>query len=156
MFQFGNHSLLLSGTERQTPNEKATNLSAWLRTVLHLYGDRVLPFDGPTAEIAGVLADLARGRSHSPSLADIAIAATARRHGLTILSRNTRHFELLEQGLHQRPWSNLLQIAVDDSIAFRDPVEDRYEAAVAGTEGNETLICLVSLADDIDVFAKLT
>jgi predicted nucleic acid-binding protein len=57
---------------------KAADLSAWLRTVLHLYGDRVLPFDGPTAEIAGVLVDLARGRGHSPSFADIAIAATAR------------------------------------------------------------------------------
>ena len=60
--------------------------------MLHLYGDRVLPFDASTAEIAGVLADLARGRGHSPSFADIAIAATARRHGLTILSRNIRHF----------------------------------------------------------------
>lgn len=45
-----------------------------------------------TAEIAGVLADLARGRGHSPSFADIAIAGTARRHDLTILSRNVRHF----------------------------------------------------------------
>jgi predicted nucleic acid-binding protein len=38
------------------------------------------------------LADLARGRGHSPGFADIAIAATARRHDLTILSRNERHF----------------------------------------------------------------
>jgi len=60
--------------------------------VLHLYGDRVLPFDIPTAEIAGTLADLARGRGHSSGFADIAIAATAGRHGLTILSRNERHF----------------------------------------------------------------
>jgi hypothetical protein len=60
--------------------------------VLHLYGERVLPFDSPTAEIAGALADLARSRGHSPDFADIAIAATARRHDLTILSRNERHF----------------------------------------------------------------
>jgi predicted nucleic acid-binding protein len=77
---------------REGAKRKATNLSAWLRTVLHLYGDRVLSFDVSTAEIAGVLADLARGRGHSPSFADIAIAATARHHELTILSRNTRHF----------------------------------------------------------------
>jgi predicted nucleic acid-binding protein len=38
------------------------------------------------------LADLARGRGHSPGFADIAIAATAHRHDLTILSRNERHF----------------------------------------------------------------
>jgi len=60
--------------------------------VLHLYGDRVLPFDSPTAEIAGALSDLARGRGHSLGFADIVITATARRHDLTILSRNERHF----------------------------------------------------------------
>ena len=64
--------------------------------MLHLYGDRVLPFDSPTAEIAGALADLARGRGHSPGFADIAIAATARQHGLTILSRNERHFASMD------------------------------------------------------------
>ena len=82
----------IAKAKREGAKRKATNLSAWLRTVLHLYGDRGLPFDGPTAEIAGVLADLARGRGHSPSFADIAIAATASRHELTILSRNIRHF----------------------------------------------------------------
>jgi predicted nucleic acid-binding protein len=74
--------------------------------VLHLYGDRVLPFDGPTAEIAGVLADLARGRGHSPSIADIAIAATARRHELTILSRNNRHFAPVDVAVTD-PFQNL-------------------------------------------------
>ena len=82
----------IAKAKREGAKRKAADLSAWLRTVLHLYGDRVLPFDGPTAEIAGLLADLARGRGHSPSFADIAIAATARRHELTILSRNIRHF----------------------------------------------------------------
>lgn len=77
---------------REGAKRKSSVLSAWLRTVLHLYGDRVLSFDSPTAEIAGVLADLARGRGHSPGFADVAIAATARRHDLTILSRNQRHF----------------------------------------------------------------
>jgi hypothetical protein len=82
----------IAKAKREGTRRKATELSAWLRTVLHLYGDRVLPFDGPIAEIAGTLADLARGRGHSPGFADIAIAATARRHDLTILSRNERHF----------------------------------------------------------------
>jgi predicted nucleic acid-binding protein len=77
---------------REGAKRKAADLSAWLQTVLHLYGDRVLPFDGPTAEIAGALSDLARGRGHSPGLADVIIAATARRHNMTILSRNDRHF----------------------------------------------------------------
>jgi toxin FitB len=71
---------------------KASDLSGWLETLLHLYGDRVLAFDSPTAEIAGTLSDLARSRGHSPGFADMAIATSARRHQLTILSRNQRHF----------------------------------------------------------------
>jgi len=82
--------------KREGAPRKAAALSEWLRTVLHLYGDRVLPFDSPTAEIAGALSDLARGRGHSPGFADVAIAATARKHGLTILSRNERHFAPLD------------------------------------------------------------
>jgi toxin FitB len=82
----------IAKAKREGAKRKASNLSAWLRTVLHLYGDCVLPFDSPTAEIAGALADLVRGRGHSPGFADVAIGATARRHELTILSRNRRHF----------------------------------------------------------------
>ena len=86
----------IAKAKREGAKRKASNLSAWLRTVLHLYGDRVLPFDSPTAEIAGDLADLARGRGHSPGFADVAIGATARRHNLTILSRNERHFRPMD------------------------------------------------------------
>ncbi len=86
----------IAKAKREGATRKASDLLAWLRTVLHLYGDRVLAFDSPTAEIAGALSDLARGRGHSPGLADIAIAATARKHDLTILSRNERHFAPME------------------------------------------------------------
>jgi len=82
----------IAKARREGASRKAADLCAWLQTVLHLYGDRVLPFDGPTAEIAGALSDLARGRGHAPGFADVAIAATARRHELIILTRNTHHF----------------------------------------------------------------
>jgi toxin FitB len=82
----------IAKASREGAKRKASALSAWLRTVLHLYGDRVLAFDGATAEVAGALSDLARGRGHSPGLADVIIAATAQRHDLIILSRNERHF----------------------------------------------------------------
>jgi predicted nucleic acid-binding protein len=82
----------IAKAKREGATRKAADLSIWLRAVLHLYGDRVLPLDSPTAEIAGALSDLARSRGHAPGFADIAIAATARRHDLTILSRNERHF----------------------------------------------------------------
>ena len=86
----------IAKAKREGAKRKASNLSAWLRTVLHLYGDRVLPFDSPAAQIAGALADLARGRGHSPGFADVAIGATARCHDLTILSRNERHFRPMD------------------------------------------------------------
>ena len=82
----------IAKARREGASRKAANLSAWLKTVLHLYDDRVLPFDGATAEIAGALSDLARGRGHAPGFTDIAIAATARRHDLTILTRNVRDY----------------------------------------------------------------
>lgn len=86
----------IAKAKREGARRKASDLMAWLRTVLHLYGDRVLAFDAATAEIAGALSDLARSRGHSPGFADTAIAATARRHDLIILSRNERHFAPLE------------------------------------------------------------
>ena len=86
----------IAKAKREGARREASHLSAWLETLLHLYGDRVLAFDTPTAEIAGLLSDLARGRGHAPGFADIAIAATVRRHGLILLSRNTRHFSPMD------------------------------------------------------------
>jgi len=80
---------------REGATRKSADLTAWLDTVLHLYGDRILAFDAATARIAGALSDRARGLGHAPGLADVIIAATAQHRGLTILSRNLRHLEPL-------------------------------------------------------------
>lgn len=77
---------------REGATRKSAGLAAWWKTVLHLYGERILPLDTATACIAGELSDHARGHGQAPGLADIIIAATARRHGLAILTRNVRHF----------------------------------------------------------------
>jgi toxin FitB len=83
----------IAKSRREGATRKSTDLSAWLETVLHLYGDRVLAFDVATARIAGAISDRSRGLGQTPGFADIIIAATAQHHGLTILSRNLRHFE---------------------------------------------------------------
>jgi toxin FitB len=80
---------------REGARRRSADLAAWLETLLHLYGDRVLAFDAATARIAGAISDRARGLGQAPGFADIIIAATAQHHGLTILSRNLRHFETL-------------------------------------------------------------
>ncbi len=85
----------IAKARREGAARKADSLAAWLATVLHLYGERVLPFDVDAARIAGALSDRARGQGQAPGFADIIIAATASRHQLTILTRNMRHFEPL-------------------------------------------------------------
>jgi toxin FitB len=78
------------GIERQRAREPqfAATLAAWLDRVLALYGERVLPFT--------LGASLRRGRLSAVlgnDSADLMIAATALEHGLTVVTRNTRHFE---------------------------------------------------------------
>lgn len=82
----------IAKARREGARRKSADLADWLETVLHLYGDRILGFDTAVARVAGALLDNARGQGQSPGFADIVIAATARRHGLTILTRNLRHF----------------------------------------------------------------
>jgi predicted nucleic acid-binding protein len=75
---------------------KADRLAEWLDTLLHLYASRILPVDLPTARTLGTLSDQARAAGHAPGLADLAIAATARERKYTILTRNLRHFQMLD------------------------------------------------------------
>lgn len=47
------------------------------------------------AEETGRMLDLARGIGQNPGFEDVAIAATAKVRGLTVLTRNARHFSPL-------------------------------------------------------------
>ena len=85
---------------------RADRLDDWLDTVLHLYGDRVVPFDIPAARLAGLLMDRARATGHAPGFADLAIAATAGVRDLTVLTRNLRHFAPLDIPAHD-PFESL-------------------------------------------------
>ena len=82
----------IAKARRENARRKASGLTTWLDAVLHLYADRILAFDVAAARIAGALSDLARSQGLAPGFADIVIAATARAHGLTVLTRNLRHF----------------------------------------------------------------
>lgn len=96
----------IAKAKREGATRKATNLAAWLETTLHLYAPRILPFDLPTARLAGKLSDRARAQGHAPGFADIIIAATAQHHGMTILTRNLRHFAPLGIPAHD-PFARL-------------------------------------------------
>ena len=54
---------------------KAAGLDDLLELVLHLYGERVLPFDIPAARLAGEWMDAARAAGRMPGFADIAVVA---------------------------------------------------------------------------------
>jgi len=69
---------------------KADRLRRWLDAVEHFYGGRILAFGVMEAREAGAILD--RARAHNPGFEDIAIAATAVVHGLTVLTANERHF----------------------------------------------------------------
>lgn len=80
----------IAKARRENASTKAQLLNQWWQAIEHLYSDRVLPFDLRCAHSAGEILD--RARAHQPAFEDIAIAATAQVHGLTVLTRNRRHF----------------------------------------------------------------
>ncbi|MGV6873861.1 PIN domain-containing protein [Pseudochelatococcus sp. B33] len=69
---------------------KAQRLRRWLAAVEHFYAGRILVFGVEEAREAGAIMD--RARAYDPGFEDIAIAATAVTHGLTVLTANERHF----------------------------------------------------------------
>lgn len=72
--------------ERVNP-EFAADLKSWVDRTVRLFGDRLLAFGAEDARIWGRLtADLGH------SSADLMIAATAIRHGATVVTRNTADF----------------------------------------------------------------
>ena len=90
----------IAKARREGSRRKAAALTGWLETLLHLYGNRILPFDVAAAQIAGTLSDRARSKGRSPGFPDLAIAATAAAHGLTVLTANLRHFAPLGVPAH--------------------------------------------------------
>ena len=72
--------------QRKNP-EFAELLLVWLDKVLMLYDERILPIDLPTCRRWG---QLSAAIGHDS--VDLLIAATALEHGLTVVTRNVRHF----------------------------------------------------------------
>ncbi len=96
----------IAKSRREGAIPKAEGLSLWLETLLHLYAARILPVDLSIARIVEALSDRARGAGISPGFADLAIAATAQARGLTLLTRNIRHFRWMASDVHN-PFDSL-------------------------------------------------
>jgi predicted nucleic acid-binding protein len=77
------------GILRRRPKDPAfaDALAAWLDRTIEIYADRIFPIDMPIARCWGRLsARIGHGG------ADLLIAATALERGLTVVTRNVRHF----------------------------------------------------------------
>jgi hypothetical protein len=81
------------GAKRVPDSRKRRELALWLANLRNEYASRLLAIDAETALAWGELVALceAKGRPVSPQ--DGLIAATAQRHGLHLMTRNTRNFE---------------------------------------------------------------
>ncbi|MCX5958733.1 MAG: type II toxin-antitoxin system VapC family toxin [Cyanobacteria bacterium] len=73
--------------QRSTDPAFAEELASWLKRLLHLHRERMLAVDLPVARRWG---QLSAALGHDS--ADLLIAATALEHGLTVVTRNLRHF----------------------------------------------------------------
>jgi toxin FitB len=71
---------------------KKTTLQRWLQLLERDYGDRLLPLDLETSHIWGELTAAAQKTGEIVPASDGLIAATARRHGLHLMTRDTSHF----------------------------------------------------------------
>jgi predicted nucleic acid-binding protein len=72
---------------------KKRALQIWLQTLESHYADRLLPIDLETSRIWGELTAAAQKAGRTVPASDGLIAATARRHGLCVMTNNSADFE---------------------------------------------------------------
>ncbi len=83
---------------------KARAIENWFTALAQSYGEHILPFDSEAAWIAGRIDDAAVASGFNILFADVAIAATATRHGMAVATRNARHFRPLGSRLVDLPF----------------------------------------------------
>jgi predicted nucleic acid-binding protein len=84
---------IVKGVALLPDGKKKRLLQTWLQTLERHYGDRILPIDLEICRMWGDLTAAAQKTGHTIPASDGLIAATARRHGLYIMTRNTADFE---------------------------------------------------------------
>ena len=84
---------IVKGVALLQDGQKKRQLQSWLQTLERHYGDRLLPVDLETCRMWGELTAAAQKAGRTIPASDGLIAATARRHGLYIMTRNTADFE---------------------------------------------------------------
>jgi len=96
---------IVKGVALLQDGHKKRQLQTWLQTLERHYGDRLLPIDLETCRMWGDLTAAAQKAGRTIPASDGLIAATALRHGLYIVTRNTADFEPTGVPL-LNPWVN--------------------------------------------------
>ncbi|MBS9721773.1 type II toxin-antitoxin system VapC family toxin [Tianweitania sp. BSSL-BM11] len=77
---------------RREPGRRHEAMTIWFKLLDRRFIDRLLPVSREIALLAAELSVEQRMQGLQPDWPDTVIAATARHHGMTLLTRNTRHF----------------------------------------------------------------
>ncbi len=83
---------LASGVARLARGRRRLELAAWLDGLEITYAERILPVDAEVARLWGELDASARRIGRPVGVQDGLIAATARRHGMHVMTRNVDDF----------------------------------------------------------------
>jgi len=84
---------LRRGIVRLEPGRRRDDLDFWLEDMITRYDQRILPVDLAVTERWASLAEANKTAGRASEMTDELIAATAHVHGLTVVTRNVRHFE---------------------------------------------------------------
>jgi len=84
---------ILKGVSLLRESPKRHALETWLKTLERDYGDRLLSIDLETSRLWGELTASAQKAGRMVHATDGLIAATALRHGLRVMTRNTDDFK---------------------------------------------------------------
>lgn len=91
------------GIARLPTGPKRRDLEAWLSLTERHFADRILTIDRDIAQIWGEITAKAARAGRPLHTADGLIAATALRHGLHVMTRNTKDYEA-SGALLSNPW----------------------------------------------------
>ena len=78
---------------RQSPGRRHQAMLTWYQGLEINFSDRMLPVSRDVTGFAAQIADAHAARGLAPEWPDVIIAATARAHSMTLLTRNIRHFQ---------------------------------------------------------------
>ncbi len=98
---------LARGASRVKEPAKRDLLMRWVEDdLVSQFQDRILPFDQDAAILWGRIMGDGDNTGRQKPMADAQIAAVAKRHGLTLVTRNTKDFRGMDVAL-VNPWSSL-------------------------------------------------